>query len=186
MATLITETSHTPFELPSDLITIDVWDAPNLDWLQINYVQSIHYIDLSIGVFIEQLKTSDTYNNSLIVIYGDHSSFTNINKALKFNNSIFPELQTTEVPLIIVAPNSNLQGIKNTPATLLDIYPTVANLLGVSTSQNLFGHDIVDGKEVVAISRNPVSGTINTIITNNLAYQTAKDGVFEHGTCLDV
>lgn len=186
MTTLITLTSHTPFEMPPDLQYLDMPATTNLNILQRNYLQSVRYTDQAIGDFIEQLKVDNLYNNSLIFIYGDHGSFSKISNALGIKDEFFADLQTSKVPMIILAPGTSLKGTRKTPASHLDVYPTAANLLGVSPPPNIFGHDMVDGKNAVAISRNLVSGTITSIITNKLAYHAASDGTFEHGQCLEL
>lgn len=186
MATLITLSSHIPFELPSDLETLTIPTTTTLNWWQQQYLQSIHYTDRAIGNFINQLKTVGLYDNSLILIFGDHGTFTSISSALGVNNSVFLDLQPTQVPMIILAPGTLLQGKKTTPASHLDIYPTVTNLLGITSPTNIFGHDMIAGKNNVAVSRNLVSGTVNSFIANTLAYHAAADGIYEHGTCLEM
>lgn len=186
MATLITLTSHTPYELPTDLITINIPPTTTLNWLQQNYAQSIHYTDQAIGGFISQLKTVGLYDNSLILVYGDHSSYSKISNGLGTKNGIFADLQSTQVPMIILAPSTSLKGNKNTPASHLDIYPTVANLLGVQTPPDIFGHDMIEGKNTVAVSRNLVSGTITSIITDKLAFHISGDGEFKNGICVEM
>lgn len=186
MATLITLTSHTPFELPPDLNTLNFSSTTTLNLLQQNYLQSVRYTDQAIGDFIENLKSANLYNNSLILIYGDHGSFTKISSALKFNNSVFKDLQTTEVPMIILAPDTALKGVRHTPASHLDVYPTVANLLGLNVPLDIFGHDMIAVDKAEAISRNLLSGTISSIITAKLAYHSAVNGKFENGVCLEL
>ena len=90
MATLITLTSHTPFIIPDDLQTLNMPPPTNLNRLQWEYLQSIHYTDAAIGDFIGELKTAGLYDNSVIFIWGDHGSSTGIAKALGVNNSVFP------------------------------------------------------------------------------------------------
>lgn len=186
MATLITLTSHTPFELPSDLKTLHFSPTTTLNLLQQNYLQSIRYTDQAVGDFIDQLKVAGLYNNSLILIYGDHTSFSKISKGLGIKNSIFADLQASQVPMIILAPGTPLQGSRITPASHLDVYPTTANLLGILTPMEIFGHDIINGRNAVAVSRNLISGTIISILSNKLAYHTAASGIFADGTCLEV
>lgn len=185
LATLITLTSHTPFILPDDLKTLHISTTSSLNVLQQNYLQSIHYTDQAIGDFIDQLKLNGLYNNSLIFIYGDHTSLTKIDHALNVKNSVFSGLQPTQVPMIILVPGTNILGKSYTPTSHMDVYPTATNLLGIKPPPNIFGHDMINGKEAIVISRNLISGTITSIITNDLAYQATSDGVFEHGLCLD-
>jgi phosphoglycerol transferase MdoB-like AlkP superfamily enzyme len=184
MATLITLTSHTPFIIPNDLQTLNMPPPTNLSQLQWEYLQSIHYTDQAIGDFIDGLKKAGLYDNSLILIYGDHGSFTGIADALGVKNSIFPDLQTSQVPMIILAPGTKLKGEKTTPASHLDVYPTVADLLGIKAPPEVFGHDMIDGNGTVALSRNLVSGTVNSILTATLAFHAGSDGQFADGECL--
>lgn len=187
MATLITLTSHTPFEMPLDLQYLDIpTTTTSLTTLQRNYLQSVRYTDQAIGDFIEQLKTNNLYNNSLIFIYGDHGSFSKISNALGVKDEFFADLQTSKVPMILLAPGTSLKGEKRTPTSHMDVYPTASNLLGFTPPPNIFGHYMIDGKNAVTISRNLVSGTITSIITNKLAYHATSDGTFEHGRCLQL
>jgi phosphoglycerol transferase MdoB-like AlkP superfamily enzyme len=66
----------------------------------------------------------------------------------------------------------------------LDVYPTVANLLGIKPPAYVFGNDIVQGENNLAVSRNLVSGTVKSILTNTLAFHAGSDGQFFDGECL--
>lgn len=185
MATMITLSSHTPFELPNDLRTIKIPKQTNLNYTQQRYIESIHYTDQALGKFIEQLKNSNLYHNSIIVIYGDHQSYANINEALAPSNTTLSDLAKNQIPLIILAPNTNLQGEINKPASLLDLYPTVANLLGVLPPKSILGQDILNTETPVVTHRNKIIGTINTILTSNLIYKASADGIYENGSCVE-
>jgi phosphoglycerol transferase MdoB-like AlkP superfamily enzyme len=184
MATLITISSHTPFEIPEDLQTLDIPDTANFTPTQHDYLESIHYVDQAIGEFITGLKKNGLYDNSLIVIYGDHESYTSISKALGTDINTLPGLSDSQVPLLILAPGLNLQNTIKTPSSHLDFYPTIANLLGVKVPPSVLGQDILNSAHPVITRRNSGSGTINTILTPTLAYEASTDGVFEQGDCL--
>lgn len=184
MATLITLTSHTPFVIPDDLQTLDLSAPTNLNQTQWEYLQSVHYADQAIGDLISGLKTAGLYDNSLIMIWGDHASSTGIAGPLGVANSVFPDLQASQVPLIILAPGSNLKGNRTTPASHLDVYPTVADLLGIKPPAYVFGHDMIDGNGTVAVSRNLVSGTVKSFLTAKLSFHVGSNGEFDDGECL--
>lgn len=186
MATLITLTSHAPFQLPADLQKLTIPPTSTLSQLHRDYVQSVHYTDAAIGTFIAQLKTANLYDNSLIVIFGDHGSFTKIGSGLGKNQTAFGELQNSQVPLIILAPGAKLNGVNQMPASHLDFYPTIAHLLGMTLPSTIFGQDILATKTPLVIHRNLISGTIKNILTDKLAYQAALDGIFAHGICLQL
>ena len=182
MATLITMSSHTPFILPQDLQTLEIPVDTTLNFTQQQYLESIHYTDKAMGEFIDKLKKDGLYDNSLILIWGDHGSFTNISSALDEKN-ILPELANSQVPMILFAPGTNLQGPTDIPSSHLDIYPTIANLLGIVPPKTILGQDLLNTKTPVETHFELVSDGIDAILTPNMAYEAAEDGAFLHGSC---
>jgi lipoteichoic acid synthase len=173
MATLITLSTHTPFTLPSDLKTLAIPKDTTLTPTQQQYVEAVHYSDQALGNFIVGLKADGLYNNSLIVIYGDHSAFIGTSDS-----------QIQHVPLIILAPNNVIPpGINTTPGSHLDMYPTVADLLGIQYPITVLGQDLFNTKTPVVTQRVAGTGAIKFIISSNLKYTGSIDGIFEHGTC---
>ncbi|MBI2645073.1 LTA synthase family protein [Candidatus Uhrbacteria bacterium] len=183
MAMLMTLTSHTPYRIPEDLQKITIPKDSNLDQLQKDYVQSAHYADMAVGVFIKKLKEMKIYDNSLIVIFGDHGSYSNISSALGVSKDIPEQLRNHQVPLIVVAPKSKIKGTISLPASHLDIYPTVANLLGVTPPRNIFGKDILNVKDSAVVKRKVNSIAIDAILGSRLTYIGSSDTIFDHGIC---
>jgi len=186
MATIITLSSHTPFEIPKDLQTLSIYGQNNLSWLQVQYLQSIHYTDQALGRFMDQLEQMDLYKNSIIIIYGDHQSYSGIDNIIGDNQGVFPGINNGQIPLIILAPGTGLKGIINSPSSQIDLYPTVSNLLGIATPKNVIGQDVLNTKTPVAVRRNVITGTINAILGKNLAYKSSEDGIYEKGQCLEL
>ena len=209
MATLITMSLHTPFILPKNLQTLDISSQTNLTQTQWEYMQAAHYTDKAIGEFIDGLKKNGLYDKSLILIWGDHGSFQNIYSALSrenlksdaqtaqlyknlnvgtisegdWNEEVLSELQNSQVPMIILAPGENSKGTDNIPASHLDIYPTIANLLGIVPPKTILGQDLLNTKTPVETHFKFISGGIDAILTNKLSYRADADGIFEHGLC---
>jgi len=182
--------SHSPFSLPKDLRTLHLGNPPALTGTQVNYLQSIHYADQALGDFIAGLKAAGRYDNSLIVIYGDHQSFTTAKTDVGFAHFLgldrfdqLSYLENSQVPLWLLAPGAGLTGIVDKPASHLDLYPTIANLLGVPAPRNLLGQDILATDHPVVTKRE--NDTITAIITSTVDYLGAKDGAYRHGKCLD-
>jgi lipoteichoic acid synthase len=173
MATLITLSTHTPFTLPPDLETLAIPRNTALTSTQQQYVEAVHYSDQALGNFIAGLKADGLYNNSLIIVYGDHGAFIGT-----------PDSQNQHVPLIILAPGNVLpQGVDPTPGSHLDLYPTVADLLGIRYPNTVLGQDLFATKTPVVTQRVPGTGAIKFIISSNLKYTGSIDGIFGHGTC---
>jgi lipoteichoic acid synthase len=184
MATLITLSSHTPFILPDDLRTLAIPAASGLNDTQTQYLESIHYADKAIGEFMDQLKQSDIYDHSVIVIYGDHGSYTGISKALGVEGGDVDSMNDAQVPLIIIAPGTGLTGERTMPASHLDLYPTVASLLGVDAPASVLGQDLLATATPVAVHRKSGTGGVSAIVGAKLIYTASDDGVFADGRCL--
>ena len=185
MDTIITMSSHTPFILPEDLQTLQIPADTNLNYTQQQYLESVHYTDKAIGEFIDGLKKDGLYDNSVIFIWGDHGSFTDITPALGKDKDMLPGLTNSQVPLIIL--NSGVQPQEITePGSHLDIYPTITNLLGITPPDTILGQDLFNDKNPEETLFNLVSGGINTIVTPNLAYQADKDGEFTDAQCITI
>jgi len=185
MATLMTLSTHTPFSLPINQRELSFPATTTLDYNQQQYLQTVRYVDKQIGHFIDQLEKNGLLENSLVLIYGDHGSYTNVNKKLGEKNTLFG-LDNSRVPLIIIAPKTELTGVISAPASHLDLYPTVANLLGIKPPKSILGQDIFNTTNPVFTRRKNISGNINTIFSSTLGYQSAADGIFEHGACLAI
>ncbi len=173
MATLITLSTHTPFELPQDLQTLSIPSNTTLTPTQQQYLETVHYSDAAIGSFIAGLKADGLYDNSLLAIYGDHEAFIGT-----------PDSQTNHVPLILLAPGAeNFSGTDTTPGSHLDLYPTVVDLLGITPPKSILGQDLLTTKTPVVTQRVLGTGAIKFIISSTLRYNGSADGVFGNGTC---
>ena len=183
MATLITLSSHTPFILPEDLRTLTIPADSGLNDTQTQYLESVHYTDQAIGNFINQLKQSGLYDNSVIVIFGDHGSYTGISKALGAENSDVAAMNDSQIPLIVLVPGTDLKGEQKIPASHLDIYPTVVNLLGLNPPRSILGQDLLNTSTPVATYRKPGTVGVSAILGSERAYVASTDGIFKNGKC---
>jgi len=187
--TLITLSSHTPFEIPHDLWGLNITAPAGLNDMQIKYLETIHYADQALGEFITKLKASGLYDDSLIVIYGDHQSFSFNQTDPGFAHLLgasqldpLTYLQNNQVPLLVLAPGLNLTGTAPQPASHLDLYPTLADLLGFAPPRSVLGQDLLATDHPVVTQR--FNGAIADIVTPGLIYLDSGDGQFAHGKCL--
>ena len=186
MATLITLSSHSPYIIPKNNQTLPIPDDLPLSAMQRNYLESIHYADAALGNFIAALKANSLYDDALIVIYGDHGSFTGISEHVGASSTNeFGNLRASQVPLMIIAGGSGLsmQKIIHTPGSHLDLYPTIVELLGFAPPQNIFGRNLLGMETPVVTRRDPYSKIITNILTPSLTYVGTDSGIFEEGTC---
>lgn len=188
MATAITLSSHTPFIIPDKYKALEFPADSPLSTKQQDYLQSVHYVDTALGAFIADLKARGIYNDSLIAIFGDHGSFTDTESQMRHDNKQTSiNLTNSQVPLILLAKDLNrtMKGGVATPGSHLDLYPTVANLLGIATPQTIFGKDLLSTKNAVMTHRDPYTDVITNILTPRQSYESTNSGKFEDGTCTD-
>jgi len=166
---LITVGNHYPYKMSQDLVTID--KANTGDASVDNYFQTARYADEAIQQVFHQLKESGLYDNSMIVLYGDHYGISdNHNKAMSqvIGKEITPYESTNlqRVPLFIHVPGMQ-GGTNHNYGGQIDLLPTLLHLLGIDTQKFIqFGSDLLsDEHDEIVPFRNGdfVSPTIYSI-----------------------
>ncbi|MFZ2125715.1 MAG: LTA synthase family protein [Candidatus Saccharimonadales bacterium] len=138
---VITLTSHTPFNITSETKGLDNVDSNSYPNGVGGYLQNINYTDRMIGNFFDQLKSEGLYEDSLILVYGDHTPVLPSFNAgtIKYSSS---SVQTKEVPLMIKLPNESSGKTYENTGTNLDIMPTILDLTSTKTNQVMFGQSL--------------------------------------------
>lgn len=154
---MITLTNHYPFTLDEEDKLIDPYTSH--DGTVNRYFQTVRYMDEAVKNFIGDLKESGLYDNSVIVMYGDHYGISeNHNKAMSqyLGKDITPFVSTQlqQVPLIIHVPGEEGKTISKVSGQI-DLKPTIMHLLGIDTKKDIqFGSDLFsDDHEDLAILR---------------------------------
>lgn len=154
---MITLTNHYPFTLDEEDKLIDPYTSH--DGTVNRYFQTVRYMDEAVKNFIADLKESGLYDNSVIVMYGDHYGISeNHNKAMSqyLGKDITPFVSTQlqQVPLIIHVPGEEGKTISKVSGQI-DLKPTIMHLLGIDTKKDIqFGSDLFsDEHEDLAILR---------------------------------
>jgi uncharacterized sulfatase len=103
------------------------------------YYAAISFVDAQIGRLIDEVDKLGLAQNTVIVFWSDHGYHLG-EHGLFFKQSCFEE--STRVPLIICAPG--VAGGKTSPrlVELVDLYPTLADLTGVTPTRGLQGTSI--------------------------------------------
>jgi lipoteichoic acid synthase len=151
---IISMSSHHPFDIPERKIRFQL-PKRYQDTLVGDYIQAQNYTDYSLGLFIDKLKKNGLWDNSILIIYGDHLglpiySLSDHEKDLM--NEIYErKYQFSEmlnIPLLIVAPGLTEAKEMLQTGGQVDIFPTVANLLGISLQGHIhFGQDLLNSKD---------------------------------------
>lgn len=176
---LVTLSNHHPYDAYAAISDFDVTGIEGE--LMQNYLKSVHEADKAVGEFIQQLKDVGLYDNSIIVLYGDHEGITgndieNLNIFLGIDkDDEFQQRQYEKVPLIIHVPDEKLKGTISKTAGQIDIMPTVLNLLGVKPEYE-FGSDILNVENNLVVLRD------GSYIDDNYMYFRGTDCYYDRLT----
>nr|WP_230192250.1 LTA synthase family protein [Paenibacillus sp. CECT 9249] len=158
-AQFITASSHHPFLVPEDRRKIALPDAMNGTQLG-DYLYAVHYTDYAIGTLIDRLKEKGLWDDTVLVIYGDHYGLPpeqNDPQTIRDLLGIHYDSQLSRfnIPLIIHMPGGAEGKTVETVGGQVDMMPTLANLLGISLPDEpftAFGHDLLNiDKNVVGM-----------------------------------
>ncbi|MFD2046065.1 LTA synthase family protein [Ornithinibacillus salinisoli] len=172
----ITLTNHFPFELDEEDKTIEPYDS-NSNTLN-NFFPTVRYTDEAIEQFFNQLKDAGLYEDSIIIIMGDHYGISaNHNKAMsqyldKDEITPYDHVQLQRVPFYIHIPGHGKGEVKSEIAGQIDVKPTLLHMLGIETDNDIyFGNDLFhdDRKGFVAL-RNGDFISDDYIYTSDICY----------------
>lgn len=197
--TLITLTNHTPWKDVELYNELDLSMEVNIDGETVRreyinnmmigrYLKSVNYMDKSIGNFINDMDEAGLLDNTVVIIYGDHDAriakkqydymynydFENDTlyneedeNYVEFNDYDY-ELNK-KVPFIIWSKDMTSSTKITTPMGMIDVLPTIGNMLNVYNKYAL-------GKDIMGIKKEDgiVVFKDSSYITDKI-YYNAKD-----------
>ena len=162
-------------EKPALNATTFTMDAEMTTNLIHGYYACVSYIDQQIGNILQALEDLELYENTIVIITSDHGfSLSDHNRWSKHN--LFKV--ENHVPLFIRVPGLSSSGKSDSFVELIDIYPTICELLGIEKPKQLEGMSLVQNiKDPNLISKtNAYSRYTNgdMFISDNYAYSEWK------------
>ncbi|KMM39476.1 LTA synthase family protein [Guptibacillus hwajinpoensis] len=153
-AKMLTLSNHFPFTM--DEGDVDFPTPETEDSVVNGYFQTAKYMDESIEQFFNDLKESGLYEDTVIVMYGDHYGISNnhnkaMEKVMGKEMNPYENAQMQRVPVFITAPGVEGKQVHKYGGQI-DIRDTVLHLLGVETDEFIsFGSDLLseDHREIV-------------------------------------
>ncbi len=119
-------------------------DKAEIERVKNRYLNSVAWIDSLVSRYIDRLKAEGKYENSIIIITGDHGEEFQERGGWFHTSSLKPE--QTEVPLMIKWPQSAGKVPSQSVASHLDVMPSVLSYLGVErdvVSKICLGNDLL-------------------------------------------
>lgn len=125
MKTILTLSSHEPFDVPASRRFDD------------NYVNSVAYTDSCIGSFVEHLRASDLWSNSIVIFVSDHG--------YPYPNTVKNhEPERYHIPMLMVGGAIKRPMCIQKICSQIDLAPTLLAQLGIDNRAYAFGKNVLD------------------------------------------
>lgn len=170
---------------------------------QVNYIAAVQYIDAQVGRILDALNNyPELKNNTIIILLSDNGYSLGEKRHWTKWTLWEPDIR---VPLIISTPEITGGAIVNQPVSLLDLFPTICDLAGISYPTFPDGRNYLDGKSLqtlleqpsvnyessvlVSYKKNQFTGScfpLHTIINNGwryILYRENNDGSTTQNIC---
>lgn len=131
---LFTISNHHPWESP---LSFPI--ASDLPEPYRRYLQTFAYSDHCLGSFIERLKQSGLFDQSIVMILGDHGQeMGERKKTFAMHNDLYQE--NIHIPLLILG---GPKTVITDPASQVDLLPTILDLLSLQATHHSVGRSLL-------------------------------------------
>jgi arylsulfatase A-like enzyme len=150
------------------------------------YLASISFADANVGRVLDALEKSPHRDNTIVVLWSDHGY--HLGEKGHWHKRTLWE-RATRVPLIIAAPGvTQAGGTCRRPVSLLDLYPTLVSLCGLTERTELEGNDLSsllvnpDSKwsNAAVTTWQPGNHSVRTEDWRYIRYQTGEEELYDH------
>lgn len=191
-AYLQTAGNHRPYTIPADNEGFEI-RKPSLQAVQdagfqdVDQYNAVRLLDHNIGRLMEIAKRDGWFDDTIFVLFGDHNGRIS---RLPFMPPAFEQLnlESTHVPAVIYAPKLLQPRVFEEAASLVDLLPTVAGLLGVEYRNGALGRDVQlpapEGERAVHVILREGAFPLIGAVTRRFLVQMNHDG--SHATMHDL
>ena len=133
MLTFVTYSGHNPFRLPENLRDPEFdLSNENIHPTLKNYLEITHYTDAQLPTLIEYLKSRPDYDETIIVITGDHEGLASQRPDIRRHSAAEADLVDSGsfTPFIVL--NAPVSGRHGDVIGQADMYPTMLSFLGLN------------------------------------------------------
>lgn len=150
-AQFVTTSSHAPFEVPEGFPQFGI--PERLQGTQLgDYLNAQHYTDYALGELIQSLKDKGLWEDTLLLVYGDHGGLSTAENDPAWVTSMLGipydvNASRFNIPLLIHVPGEEQGEEIELAGGQMDFVPTLMNLLGISLDKEnhtVFGRDLLN------------------------------------------
>ena len=162
-----------PARLPNETTGgTDLLPPAELDYLRLLYRQEVGEWDAAFGRLMAGLEAEGVLDSTVVIFTADHGEEFQEHGRLRHVIHLYDEL--IHVPLVIAGPGLSPRRVTDA-AQLIDLFPTVAAMLGVAASADLPGHDLFRPRPTTAaISETRFGSTPDRVTTPLVALRTGS------------
>lgn len=167
---------------------------PRLSWLIENdewrakvraYLASISFTDFQVGRVLNELEKQGLDENTIVVLWSDHGYHLG-EKGISGKNSLWE--RSTHVPLIFAGPGITSGARSSQPAELLDIYPTLNELVQFPEKKGLEGISLLPQlkdadtprKRPAITTHNPGNHSVRSERWRYIRYADGSEELYDH------
>jgi hypothetical protein len=115
------------------------------------YRNALHEADAALGQLLDGLRQRGLLENTLFVIFGDHGEAFGQHPG-NYGHTLFIYDENVRVPLIVAAPGLFDETVRvSRVASLIDVAPTIFDLLGISRPAGYQGRSLLDDRGRMAL-----------------------------------
>ncbi len=168
-----TAANHRPFTVPEDndgfeVVSVAEEELRQSGFRSVEQFNAVRLLDFNIGRMLDFARDSGYFENTIFVLFGDHNNRITTTPFMgPFYEAL--DLDGLHVPHMIYAPALLQHRTIEEATSLVDMFPTVAGILGLEYLNSTMGRDInipaPEGERVVftqtADKRFPVIGAVS-------------------------
>ncbi|HEV3236472.1 MAG TPA: sulfatase, partial [Gemmataceae bacterium] len=115
------------------------------------YRNSLLYADNALGTLLDGLRHRGLYDNTMFVFFGDHGEAFGQHDG-NVGHTLYLYEENIRVPLVVAIPGVTDSPIRvHRPVSLVDITPTILDLLGLGVTKEYQGGSLLDNQSNLAL-----------------------------------
>lgn len=163
------------------------WVIENDEWHSKvrSYLATVSFMDAQVGRVLDTLNDQGLDDDTIVVFWSDHGYHLG-EKGITGKNTLWE--RATHVPLIFAGPGVSAEAKTPEAVELLDMYPTLVDLAGLPTKDNIEGISLVplledattQRKRPAVTTANPGNHAVRSERWRYIRYANGSEELYDH------